>query len=662
MALLSEIPSSGIVPQQDASPAARGGRVTAWAVLILAAAALLAWTGGRWLWSPAPTSPAPVEDRPPPDPRLIYKGPYRNIHPDVKYVGDTACGGCHKTETDGFHRHPMGRSIVPMAQLAATQRYDSKVHNPFEALRSRFVVERRGDKVWHRQERRDPRGKVLACTEVEAQYVIGSGSRGHSYFTARRGFLFQTPISWYGQKQIWDLSPGFHSGSLRPVVPGCLVCHAGGARPVEHAVNRYEEPIFRPAAIGCERCHGPGEVHVKARKADEKVKGRIDYTIVNPKRLPPDLRENICQQCHLEGEVRILRRGRGLFDYRPGLPLQQFSSIFVRAPGLAGERRAVSHIEQMYQSKCFRSSKGTMGCATCHDPHEAPPTGAVRVAFHRQKCLSCHETKHRCSLERAARLKRSKEDSCIDCHMQRLLSDDIVHTATTDHSIPRLPRSGDAPAPGRRPGVLPDVILVPFHKSLTGDSADADRDLGMALVKAAREKKGVFLLYKSRAVHLLEKAVAKHPRDIAALKSLAQGLEADQRLEKALDTFERLLTLAPREVSALRGAAALAQQLERFEESLGYWQKVAAEAPYDDAAHFYCAFLLARTKRYETALAACRKLLAVAPLFGEGYLIAAHCHTKLGQPAQAAAALKKAEQVMTPELERFREQLAGFLD
>ena len=463
------------------------------------------------------------------------------------------------------------------------------------------------------------------------------------------------------QKGIWDLSPGFPNGSLRPVVPGCLFCHAGGARPVEQAVNRYEEPIFRPAAIGCERCHGPGAVHVQARKADEKVKGRIDYTIVNPKHLPPDLRENVCQQCHLEGEVRILRRGRGLFDYRPGLPLQQFLSVFVRAPGFPGERRAVSHTEQMYQSKCFRASKGTMGCATCHDPHEAPPTGSDRVAFHRKKCLTCHETEHPCSLERAARLKRSKEDSCIDCHMQRLQSADIVHTATTDHSIPRLPRSGASREPGRRPGVIPEAILVPFHKALPGDTEDAGRDLGMALIKAVQEKRGVYLLYKSRAVRLLEKAEAKHPRDVAALKALAQGLEADQRPEKALATFERLLALAPRQVSALRGAAVLAQQLGRFEKSLGYWQRVAAEAPYDDGARFYRPFV-AKTKRYEKALAGCRELLAVAPLFGEGYLLCGPLPYQTGTANAGGRGAKKAEQVMTPELERFREQLSGFLD
>ena len=47
---------------------------------------------------------------------------------------------------------------------------------------------------------------------------------------------------------------------------------------VAGTVNRYEPPIFRGYAIGCERCHGPGELHVRR---PTMVDGR-DVTIVNP--------------------------------------------------------------------------------------------------------------------------------------------------------------------------------------------------------------------------------------------------------------------------------------------------------------------------------------------------------------------------------------------
>ena len=72
--------------------------------------------------------------------------------------------------------------------------------------------------------------------------------------------------------------------------------------------------------------------------------------------------------------------------------------------------------------------------------------------------------------------------------------------------------------------------------------------------------------------------------------------------------------------------------------------------------------LLAKAMRYEEAVTASRELLKVAPLQGEGYLIAAHCHSKLGRPVQAAEALAKVERLMNPELKQFRKKLPRFLD
>ena len=42
--------------------------------------------------------------------------------------------------------------------------------------------------------------------------------------------------------------------------------------------------------------------------------GPADYTIVNPGRLGWPLREAVCQQCHLGGAARVVRRGRKRAD------------------------------------------------------------------------------------------------------------------------------------------------------------------------------------------------------------------------------------------------------------------------------------------------------------------------------------------------------------
>src|SRR5437867_8521020 len=125
---------------------------------------VLVWTWDRWLGRETP--PALPEERAVPalpDPRITYTGPFLNVRPEVQYVGDARCAKCHPIETDGFHHHPMGRSLLPVADLVDKLRYDEKVHNPFEALQSRFFVQREKDRLWNTQQRLDGEGKVLAA-------------------------------------------------------------------------------------------------------------------------------------------------------------------------------------------------------------------------------------------------------------------------------------------------------------------------------------------------------------------------------------------------------------------------------------------------------------------------------------------------------------------
>ena len=180
----------------------------------------------------------------------------------------------------------------------------------FTSGRYRFEVERRGSRVFHRETRTEA-GEVRTL-EAEVHYVVGSGAHGKSYLVNREGLLFQSPVSWFSHKQIWDTSPGFagEARSGRPVVGMCLFCHANQVRPVEGSINRYEKPLFNGYTIGCERCHGPGSLHVDRRGRNEGPHEGIDLTIVNPAHLPRDLAEAVCQQCHLRGPAKIPARGR----------------------------------------------------------------------------------------------------------------------------------------------------------------------------------------------------------------------------------------------------------------------------------------------------------------------------------------------------------------
>jgi tetratricopeptide (TPR) repeat protein len=576
------------------------------------------------------------------DPRLTYAGPFRNVRPNVRYVGDARCVKCHRKKAETFARHPMGRSLVPIARLAPHQPYDHQHHNPFRALGTEFRVERRGKKVRHRQIRRDPAGHLLYELDLEARFAIGSGTHGHSYLAVRDGFLFQTPISWFSQASKWDLSPGFtpHQLTGRPVDKGCLFCHANRALYREDTVNGYQQPIFDGYAIGCERCHGPGELHI--HNAHYLKAGEVDETIVNPGKLPPALREAVCEQCHLEGAARVVRRGRGLYDFRPGMPLEDFWSVFVYGSEGGADRKAVNHVEQMYQSQCFRQSSEDhkLGCISCHDPH-VHVGRAERVAHYRKSCLECHE-QHGCSLPRAQRLKETPQDSCIQCHMTRYASSDIAHTASTDHRI--LRRRPPAGANEHSAEDTELVFLEDFFQGRPGrPKKELARDLGIAWVHLLAGTRSHSPRTAEQAIARLEGSVRDFPDDIEAWEAKAVALSVRGRLAEALAAYQTVLVRRPQREKSLVGAAQLAQDLGRAEEALGYWGRAAAVNPWMPGYRRGLALLLAQKNAWKEVRFPCRAWLRLDPGSVEARRLWAKYLSQTGRKAEARAEQAKIE-------------------
>src|SRR5262245_42604285 len=216
-------------PRSDRVPPPRHV-VVLFALGILGLLAVVFWwaaSGGR--------APIPPPQWPPAsDPRLTTASPYLNVRPDVRYVGDKECADCHANLARSYGQHPMGRSLAPMDSALPVERYDGDRHNPFERDGFQYSVDRRGRRVGHRVI--GAGGAVRA--EAEVAFAIGSGRRGRSYLIEDDGYLFQSPITWYPLKGIWDLSPGYNEPTLhftRPIVAECLFCHANQVEPDNHA-------------------------------------------------------------------------------------------------------------------------------------------------------------------------------------------------------------------------------------------------------------------------------------------------------------------------------------------------------------------------------------------------------------------------------------------
>jgi predicted CXXCH cytochrome family protein len=552
------------------APASR--RVVKYARALAWAAAVAAVLGGVWI--ARRDAPRPVDRR---LARLVAESPFRNIGPGVGYVGDAACTRCHADVAESYRAHPMGRSVATVAAATGAGPLAAPATAEFDAGGYHYTVARRGGRLIHREQRLED-GEPVASVEAAVAYALGSGERGYSFLVERDGFVAQSPVAWYAQERRYDVAPGYRERNFhfeRVILPACLSCHVDGAKPAGGAYNRYATPMdLRP--IGCERCHGPGALHVRRPGLGA---GGLDPTIVNPSRLAPALRESVCEQCHLQGADRVLRAGREEGDFRPGLPLDEFVAVFVE-PEAPGRTRAVGQVEQMRASRCYAGSGGALGCTSCHDPH-GRPAPAERVEIYRASCLACHEDKG-CRLPELDRRARQADDSCVDCHMPRRGTKDIAHTAMTDHRIPRSETDG-APAaalPARSAGADP-VVRFPSGRFGGPSGAQADRDLGIALFHAARERwrQGGTTDLARRASVLLDSALAERPDDVPALEARAHLLWMRGCTAEARDAFGVGLTLEPDDERLLEGAAALAGATGRRDEAVALLRRAAAVNP-----------------------------------------------------------------------------------
>ncbi|HXD89262.1 MAG TPA: hypothetical protein VN641_22410 [Urbifossiella sp.] len=561
--------------------------------IALAAAALVGIGLLGFFWWRSQPGEVPVARTDSDDPRLAYTGPFLNVHPDVQEVGSAVCARCHEKIAHAYDHHPMGQSSFPVADRAIGNLADGG-RADFDALGSHFRIDRAGKRLTATEARVGANGQPIYETTTDIAVAIGSGAKGQSFLTLQDGFVSQSPVSWFAQKHLWDVSPGFppqlHAG--RPIEAACLFCHVNRVAAAPGTMNRFEEPVFRGGfAIGCERCHGPGGEHVRRHESGTAPPG-IDYSIVNPARLEPALREAVCQQCHLSGETRVLRAGRQFADFRPGLPLESVIRVLVRDH--RGEnRKAVNHVEQMMASKCYSGSQGALGCITCHDPHEKKPL-VERVEHYRAACLKCHD----CSTPLEARTAGGTANKCVACHMPRFTAGDIVHSASTDHRIMlRIDKS-----PGKSPRLQKSLPLVFFPARPPDWQSQAEaRDFAIGLVHLALQGRVSRSQAARDALPLLERAIAAAPGDAAAWSAKSHASQFLGRNSEALAAAKTVLTLSPDDEAGLAQLAALATVLKQPDLAIQSWRGAVKRNPVDAGYRQNLAVLLAEAGDWPAA-------------------------------------------------------------
>ncbi len=455
-----------------------------------------------------------------------------------------------------------------------------------------FTVYRQSSSLYQAEFRVDSHGKELFRHVEKLVYSIGAGAVGYTYMVQRGQYLFEAPLSFYSKRETWDLSPGYNlqdPGFSRPIATLCIECHSGRPLPASPRASpgalfvsfKGADPPFAEFSIGCENCHGPGQLHVEERLKGLPLAGDDDSSIVNPGKLPRGLSNNICMNCHQIGDIRVLKPGRGPFDFRPGTPLGETVAILQKPldPASPPPSPLLDHYLGMTLSKCYMESGGRMSCITCHNPHTEPSREEMAASV-RNKCLSCHSD-NSCKLPLSQRHANSVPDNCAGCHMHEGAVAIVPHTTLTSHRIvidesepyPNAAFHSTNPA-------LPDLIYLDAVPG--GHDVSLSPETLLAIYAQAVNKDPE--TFRRRYLSVLDQAENSAPDNVFVLSELAaralwEGTEGGRA--KATQYLERALQLGSDDPQDYLRLAELLAHADRLPESIEVLKRGVRLSPYD---------------------------------------------------------------------------------
>jgi len=328
----------------------------------------------------------------------------------VRYVGSSTCNQCHAALTAGRQANTMSRAL-------------ERVEN-CEILKTNPRLNFRNGS-YNYQIVRDGTQSIFTISDgvdsisEPVLYCFGQGKAGQTYVLRHKGVFYESRLSYYQEIRGLDVTiihprsvpESLEDGLGRPMsteaAQGCFNCHSTAA--VSVAQLQLEHLM---AGVTCEGCHGPGERHVAAVKANSK-----NLQVFNPAKLEADeLSQEVCGACHVSFEKALLMPKQGGENNVRYQPYRIFNS-----QGHSGDER--------------------ISCVACHDPHDRLESAAV---FYDSKCLACHLTTRdqvKTTTRSAAACPVSKQ-KCTTCHMPKIELPG-GHFKFTDHWI-RIVKPGEA--------------------------------------------------------------------------------------------------------------------------------------------------------------------------------------------------------------------------
>jgi hypothetical protein len=527
---------------------------------------------------------------------------FRNTGPSVHYVGSASCAesGCHGTTYREYattaHGTAMARANVP-SDLA-------RVPQPVTVFNSKnnhyYTVYQENGELYQSVYELDKKGKKLYDVAHKIDYVVGGDIVGYSYLFQLGPWMLQAPLSYYQRSKTWEFSPGYVEDDLgftRVATTGCLMCHNGQPEPVPLRDGAYQAPPFRfgEVSIGCETCHGPGALHVAemhARRGAVLKPGEVDTSIVNPAHLKPRLADDLCKECHQQGDTQVLYPGKTVLDYRPGEPLTD-TIAKLKIPIKPEERAEANRLEAnapvrgsleqsiewknsaLEMSKCYQATHGQLTCGTCHSIHHEPKPGAEKAAY-RAACLTCHTVKS-CVLKPDDARRVAARDYCIECHMEKRAVAGVAHSNDTKHRIVRYPGQPLPEVAFEQPGAdLPGLLWM---NRPDGEPEERIPEVSIleAYYTAARKDPSLWPLW-FRKLNELSKG---EPDDPTVLNSLgAVALAEKKDYVGAEGYFARALKQGSEDPTTFMNLATALQGMGQGEQAEAILERGVAAYPY----------------------------------------------------------------------------------
>lgn len=591
-----------------------------------------------------------------------------NAAPQNEYADTRVCATCHAKIFESWQKTGMARSFQRPEVANSIEDFTTKNRFYHQASDTWFEMLRRNGRYYQRRWQIGFGSKETNVDEQAIDFVMGSGSHVRTYLhQTASGILQQLPLAWYSEKGgYWAMNPGYdipdQPNARRKINYECMFCHNSYPKiPAGHE-QMLAEPRFTgalPEGIDCQRCHGPGLRHVEIARTAGASAQSIRAAIVNPTRLSPERRQEVCFQCHLETTSfqfthSIVKYDRDPFSYRPGESLADFILYFDHAPATphpvqTDDRfQIVNSVYRLRMSQCYLRSNGALQCTTCHDPH-----GVSAPAYNRV-CRECHAT---ALTRRIATGRHTAAADCVSCHMPKRRTQDVVHAVMTDHYIQRRKPAGDlvADIPERTgPETFYHGEELPYYPQPFPAAPQSELYLGVAQVHANNNSE--------RGIQRLANAIDRyHPEQAEFYVELGDALRYNAKPGDAVPRYREALRLKPDSLAGLLGLGRAFDATGDLARALDAFIRATKTVPDDAFSWLQLGQTYIRLEWETDALSALRQALTLDPGVPETHYALALLLSKPGGDAARAEAEWREAIRLQPDYSQARMNLANFL-